>query len=70
MDNNNYSSSNTANNNNNSSAKGLQREKALSDKYFCEGFPNKLMMEALKELNINGIKVFLMARGPDKTEQL
>ena len=69
VDYNNNSSSNTANNNNNSSTKGLPGEKCLPDKYFCEGFPDKLMMEALKELNINDIKEFPMAGGPAKTEQ-
>ena len=53
----------------NSSTKGLPGEKALPDKYFCEGSPDKLMMEALKELNINDIKDFLMAGGPENTEQ-
>ena len=41
----------------------------LPDKYFCEGSPNKLMMEALKESNINDIKDFHMTRGSKKTEQ-
>ena len=49
--------------------RGLPGEKALPDKYFCEGSPDKLMMEALKELNINDIKDFLMAGGPEQTEQ-
>ena len=52
-----------ADNNNNSSSsdstKGLPGKKSLSDKYFCEGSPDKLIMEALKELNINDIKDFL-----------
>ena len=51
------------------STKGLPGEKVLPDKYFCEGSPNKLMMEALKELDINDIKDFLMAGGPEKKEQ-
>ena len=50
-------------------SKGLPGEKSLPDKYFCEGLPTKLMMEALKELNINDIKDFLMAGGPEKTVQ-
>ena len=63
--------SSSADNNNHSSSdltKGLP-EKCLLDKYFCEGSPNKIMMEALKELNINEIKEFLMAGGPEETEQ-
>ena len=39
------------------------KTKVLPDKYFCECSPDKLMMEALKELNINDIKDFLMAGG-------
>ena len=62
-----------ADNNNNSSSsdstKGLPGKKSLPDKYFCEAFPNKLMMKALRELNINDIKDFLMAGGPEKTVQ-
>ena len=51
------------------STKGLPGENCLPDKYFCEGSPDKLMMEALKELNINDIQDFLMVGGPAKTEQ-
>ena len=61
-----------ADNNNPSSSdltKGLPGKKSIQDKYFCEGSPDKLMMEALKELNINDIKDFLMVGGPAKTEQ-
>ena len=73
--------SSSANKNNPSSCtqtKGLPGEnnassntqtKGLPYKYFCEGSPDKLMMEALKELNINSIKDFLMAGGPDKIKQ-
>ena len=71
-DNNNLTRGNSANkksNCNNSSTKGLLGEKALPDKHFCEGSPDKLMMEALKELNINAIKDFPMAGGPEETKQ-
>ena len=39
----------------------------LPEKYSCEGSPDKLMLEALKELNIHDIKDFLnKAKPPDK----
>ena len=66
---NNATHDNSSSYRNTSSTKGLPGEKALPDKYFCEGSPSKLMMEALKELNVNDIKDFLMAGGPEKTEQ-
>ena len=62
LDNNNTSSSSD-------STKGLPGKKSLPDKYFCEGSPDKLMMRALKELNINDIKDFLMAGGPAQTKR-
>ena len=68
-DNNTNSSSNTTDNNDNSSTKGLPGEKCLPDKYVCDGSPSKLMMVALKELNVNDIQDFLMAGGPEETEQ-
>ena len=43
--------------------------KGLPEKYFYEGSSDKLMIEALTELNINDIQDFLMAGGPDKSEQ-
>ena len=62
-----------ADNNNNSSSsdstKGLPGKKSLLDKCFFEGSPDKLMMKALQELNINDRKDFLLAGGPAKTEQ-
>ena len=71
-DNDDFTKDNSSSNLNNSSSekqsKGLPGEKSLPDKYFCEGSPSKLMMEALKELNINDIKDFLMAGGPKKPE--
>ena len=40
---------------------------SLPDKYLCEGYPDKLMLEALKELNIHDIEDFLNeAKPPDK----
>ena len=55
--------------NSNPGSSSTPKTKVLPDKYFCEGSPDKLMIEALKELNINDIKDFLMAGGPDKSEQ-
>ena len=75
-DNNNNSSSSDPTKGHNSdissfsdSTKGLPGKKSLPDKYFYEGSPDKLMMEALKELNTNDIKDFLMDSSPAKTEQ-
>ena len=36
----------------------------LPDNYLCEGSPDKMMLEALKELNINDIKDFLKNNEP------
>ena len=55
--------------NSNLGSSSSPKTKVLPDKYFCEGSPDKLMMEALKELNINDIKDFLMAGGPETSEQ-
>ena len=75
-DNDNNSSSSDSNKGHNNdissssgSTKGLPGKQALPDKFFCEGLPDKLMMEALKELNINDVKDFLMAGGQENTEQ-
>ena len=59
----------SSNRDSNCNKRGLPGEKALPDKYFCEGLPDKLVMEALKELNINDIKDFLMAGGPENTTE-
>ena len=40
----------------------------LQNNYLCGGFPDKMMMGALKELNINDIKDFLN-HNPDKSKQ-
>ena len=36
----------------------------LPDNYLCEGSPDKMMMEALKELNIDDIRDFLKEESP------
>ena len=36
----------------------------LPDRYLCEGSPDKLMLEALKELNINDLKDILRENEP------
>ena len=42
----------------------------LPDRYLCEGSPDKLMLEALKELNINDLKDILREnKPPDKQFQ-
>ena len=42
-------------------------ETVLPDRYLCEGSPDKLMLEALKELNINDLKDILRENeSPDK----
>ena len=41
----------------------------LPDNYLCGGFPDKLMMEALKELNTNDIKDFLNHNNDDTSKQ-
>ena len=62
---NNVTSDNSSSNRNTSSTKGLPGGKALPYKYICEDSPSKTIMEALKELNSNDIKVFLIAGGPE-----
>ena len=37
----------------------------LPDHYLCEGSPDKMMMDALKELNINDIRDFLQEESPN-----
>ena len=41
----------------------------LLDNYLCGGSPDKLLMEALKKLNINDIKDFLNLYNDDKSKQ-
>ena len=36
----------------------------LPDNYLCEGYPDKIMIEALKELNSNDIRYFLKGESP------
>ena len=59
----------SSNRNSNCNEKGLPGEKSLLDEYVYECSPDKLIIEALKELNINDIRDFFMAGGPENTEQ-
>ena len=48
--------SSSMDNNNSSSNSDFD---GLPNNYLCDSFPNKMLMEALKELNISDIKDFL-----------